>query len=272
MEAFYQKSKQEVLDNFKTSLLGLSSDAVPALQSEFGKNVLEEAKHKSKLAILLSQFTDVMIIILFAATVISFIVGEHTDAFVILAIILGNAWLGYSQEYNAEKSVRMLQKMSAQFALVLRNNKHAKIEAGELVPGDIILLEAGDIVPADARLLEVNSFKTDEASLTGESHSIEKKTEGLAESSLVPGDQVNMVFKGTIVSNGSAKAVVTTIGMQTELGKIAGLLQIENQKTPLQKRLAVFSKQLAVIVLVICVVVFGLGIWRGEEPFSMFLT
>jgi Ca2+-transporting ATPase len=166
----------------------------------------------------------------------------------------------------------MLQKMAAQFAMVLRNNNPAKIEAAELVPGDIILLEAGDIVPADARLLEVSSLKTDEASLTGESHSIEKKTEAIKNSNLVAGDQENMIFKGTIVSNGSAKAVVTTTGMKTELGKIAGLLKVESQKSPLQKRLAVFSKQLAVIIIFICLIVFGIGLLHGEDPFQMFLT
>src|SRR5690606_29233555 len=160
----------------------------------------------------------------------------------ILAIIVGNAWMGYSQEYNAEQSVKMLQNMSAQHAVVLRENNPTKIEAKELVPGDLVLLEAGDIVPADARLLEVNSFKTDEASLTGESHSIEKKADAISEEDLVPGDQHNMVFKGTNVSNGSAKAIVTAIGMKTEIGKIAGMMKQGSQKTPLQKRLAVFSK------------------------------
>ena len=121
-------------------------------------------------------------------------------------------------------------------------------------------------------MIEVSSFKTDEASLTGESHSIEKKTEAIKEENIVPGDQLNMVFKGTIVSNGSAKAVVTTTGMKTEIGKIAGMMEVAAQKTPLQKRLAVFSRQLAVIVIIICVIVFGFGLLRGEAPFAMFLT
>ncbi len=272
MQAFYQISNNEALKALNSSLTGLSKEAVADLQIKFGKNMLQEAKQKSRLAILLSQFADVMIIILVVAAIISFAVGEQTDAMVILAIIIGNAWMGYSQEYNAEKSVRMLQKMSAQYALVLRSNNPVKIEAKELVPGDIVLLEAGDIVPADGRLLEVSSLKTEEASLTGESHSIEKNTTVMRDAGLVPGDQLNMVFKGTIVSNGTAKFVVTGTGMQTELGKIAGMLEIEEAKTPLQKRLAVFSKQLAVIVLLICVAVFGIGLWRGEEPFGMFLT
>ncbi|MEP7109284.1 MAG: cation-translocating P-type ATPase [Ferruginibacter sp.] len=272
MESYYQLAKEAVLNQLKTSPSGLNNLVVPSLQKEFGENALREARQKSKLSILIAQFSDIMIIILIIAAAISFVVGEHTDAYVILAIIIGNAWMGYSQEYNAEQSIRMLQKMAAQFALVLRNNNPAKIEAGKLVPGDIIFLEAGDIVPADARLIEVSSLKTDEASLTGESHTVEKKTESINKQNLVPGDQYNMVFKGTVVSNGSAKAVVTTIGMSTEIGKIAGMLEVGSQKTPLQKRLAVFSKQLAVIVILICLLVFGVGLWRGEAPFLMFLT
>ncbi len=272
MRVWFQLTIEEVFSALKTSASGLKNDAIPMLQKEFGKNALQEAKRKSKLSILIAQFTDVMIFILIIAALISFIVGEHTDAYVILAIIIGNAWMGYSQEYNAEQSVSMLQKMSAQFATVLRDNNPAKIEASQLVPGDVILLEAGDIVPADARLIEVSSFKTDEASLTGESHSIEKKTAPIKENNRVPGDQLNMIFKGTTVSNGSAKAVVTTIGMKTEIGKIAGMMEVGAQKTPLQKRLAVFSKQLAVIVIIICVLVFAFGLLRGEDPFAIFLT
>ena len=272
MKSFYQLSEAEILSQLKTSGQGLDTNKIEALQKEFGANQLQEPKHKSKLAILLSQFADVMILILVIAAVISFAVGETVDGFFIIAIIIANAWMGYSQEYKAEKSVRMLQKMTAQYASVIRNNNPDKIEAALLVPGDIITLEAGDIVPADARIIEVSALKTEEASLTGESHSSEKSTAAISDENLVAGDQANMVFKGTTVSNGSAKAVVTTTGMKTEIGKIAGLLEVESQKTPLQKRLAVFSKQLAVIVIVICLLVFGFGLWRGEPPFELFLT
>ena len=272
MKAYFQLSPDEVYRKLNTSPQGLQKNKVPTLQKEFGKNVLKEAKQKSKLVIFLSQFTDVMIVILIIAAAISFFVGEHTDAIVILVIIVGNAWIGYSQEYNAEQSVRMLQKMAADHAVVIRNNSPFKIDITDLIPGDIILLEAGDIIPADARLIEVSSFKTDEASLTGESHSIEKKIDVINENNLVVGDQLNMIFKGTIVSNGSAKAVVTDIGMNTELGKIAGMMEGDVQKTPLQKRLSKFSKQLAVIVVLICLLVFGFGLWRGEPAFQMFLT
>lgn len=272
MDGLYLRTTEEVIRKLNTSDSGLTNNLIPALQKKFGKNVLKEAKQKSKLSIFLAQFKDVMIIILIIAAFVSFFVGEHTDAYVILAIIIGNAWIGFAQENNAQQAVRMLQKMAAQYALVIRENNPAKIEAGELVPGDLILLEAGDVIPADARLIDVSAFKTEEAALTGESQSIEKIADAITGQNLQPGDQLNMVFKGTLVSNGSAKAVVTAIGMETEIGKIAGLLEVEDQKTPLQKRLAVFSKQLAVVVIIICLVVFGFGVWRGEQPFLMFLT
>ena len=272
MEPWYNRTTEEVLTGLKSSPAGLQNSQVSLLQQQFGKNELKEAKRKSKLSIFLNQFKDVMIVILLIAAGVSFIVGEHTDALVIIAIIIANAWMGYSQEYNAEESVRMLKKMSAQQATVLRQNSPSKIDAANLVPGDIILLEAGDIVPADARLLVVHTFKTEEAALTGESHAVEKITAQVQGDKLSPGDQLNMVFKGTMVSNGSAKAVVTATGMNTEIGKIAGLMDVGEQTTPLQKRLAAFSKQLAVIVIVICIIVFVFGITRGEPGLSMFLT
>ncbi|MGZ5282169.1 MAG: cation-translocating P-type ATPase, partial [Bacteroidia bacterium] len=272
MKAFYQLSKEEVLHTLQTSAGGLKKSGIPALQQKYGKNELQEQKQKSRLTILIAQFKNVMILILIIAAFISFIVGESTDAYVILAIVIANAWLGYSQEFKAEEAIAMLKKMAAQFAFVIRDNNPVKTEAKELVPGDIILLTAGDIIPADARLLEINSFRTEEAALTGESHAVDKITAALEGENLGPADQRNMVFKGTIVGSGSAKAVVTHTGMYTQIGKIAGLLELEDQKTPLQKRLEVFSKQLAVVVLVICVIVFGFGLWRGEPTFVMFLT
>lgn len=272
MKKYYQLGTDEIITAFRTSEEGLKNSLIPVLQKEFGKNVLQETRSKSKLSILLAQFKDVMIFILILAAAVSFVAGEHTDALVILAILIGNAWLGYSQESGAEESIRMLKKMSAQYATVLRENNPTKIETSQLVPGDVILIEAGDIVPADARLISIHSLKTDEASLTGESQSIEKRIDAIEGIDLVPGDQVNMVFKGTIVSSGTAKAIVTATGMHTEIGKIAGLMDTGDQKTPLQKRLAVFSKQLALIVVVICAIVFGFGLWRGEPALQMFLT
>lgn len=272
MKPFYQLTKDEAFSQLGTTAKGLDNNAAAELLKKNGPNELQEAKQRTKLSILLSQFADIMILILVIAAGISFAVGEHTDAFVILAIIIANAWLGYAQESKAEESIRLLKKMAAQFAIVIRERHVSKIEASRLVPGDIVILEAGAIVPADARLIEAHSLKTDEASLTGESHSIEKTIEPINGDNLVPGDQLNMVFKGTIVSNGSGRAVVTATGMNTELGKIAGLMDVGLQKTPLQKRLATFSKQLAVIVIIICAIVFAFGLWRGQPAFLMFLT
>ncbi|MBG6235982.1 Ca2+-transporting ATPase [Pedobacter sp. CAN_A7] len=269
---FYKAHTNEVFDHLKTSLSGLQKKDIPGLQQQHGKNRLAEGKRRTKFAIFLAQFKDVMIIILIFAALISFVVGEHTDAYVILAIIIGNAWIGYSQEYSADESVRMLQKMAAQYATVVRDNNPEKIDLGELVPGDLILLDAGDIVPADARLVEVSALKTEEAALTGESHSIDKITEAIDLTNASPGDQLNMVFKGTIVSNGSAKAIVTCTGMNTEIGKIAGMMEVGKQQTPLQKRLAAFSKQMAVVVILICLAVFGMGLYSGQPALEMFLT
>ncbi len=195
MNALYQLKEEEVLKNLNTTGSGLKSGAVAGLQDKFGKNILKEAARKSKLSILFAQFKDVMIIILIIAAGISFISGEHTEAIVILAIIIGNAWIGYAQENGAEESVRMLQKMSAQYALVIRDNNPVKIEASELVPGDIILLQAGDIVPADARLIEISSLKTEEAPLTGESQSVEKMAEAHTRSRFESGRSTQYGFQ-----------------------------------------------------------------------------
>ncbi len=272
MEEWYRLEANEVLQKLGSGEEGLNSSRIASLHEKYGKNILEEAKRKTRLQIFLGQFKDVMIIILIAASLISFIVGDPVDGFVILAIIIANAIIGFLQEYNAEKAVQALQKMSAQFAMVKRDGKVEKKEASELVPGDLIELNAGDIVPADARLLHVSSLKTEEAALTGESHSIDKIIAPIDKEKLMPGDQLNMVFKGTIVSNGSASAVVTSTGMKTEIGRIAGMMESGDQKTPLQKRLSVFSRQLSVIVVIICLAVFGLGLLRGEPVLIMFLT
>lgn len=269
---WYQLSGDEVMRTLGTQASGLLPDEAAARESRYGRNELREARRKSRLAILVSQFRDLMILILIGAAAISLFVGERTDAAVILAIILANAWMGYSQESKAEDSIRLLQKMTPQHATVRRNGHPLRTESAVLVPGDIILLEAGDIVPADARLLEVNALKAEEAALTGESHSTEKMTAALQEAGLNPGDQRNMVFKGTMISSGTAVAVVTATGMQTEIGRIAGMLETPSVQTPLQRRLTVFGRQLALIVLVICLLVFGFGLWRGEPPFLMFLT
>ncbi len=272
MHTFYQMPVGEVLAHFGSSDTGLDEGVIAGLREKYGENKLAVIEQKSRWKIFISQFKDVMIIILIIAAAISFIAGEHTDGMVILAIIIANAWMGYSQENNAENSVRVLRKMSSQFSLVLRNNNAVKIDAGDLVPGDIILLHAGDIVPADARLISIHSLKTDESSLTGESIPADKQVKQVTGSDLMAGDQINMVFKGTHITNGTARAVVTATGMETELGRIAGSLSVDPQQSPLQKRLGLFSKQLAIVVIVICAIVLLLGIWRGMPFFQTFLT
>lgn len=262
---------EEVYVKLKSSKKGLSNQEASSRLEQNGHNTIKSGEQKSKLAILISQFTDLMILILIAAASLSFILGEHIDAYVILAIVFINAWIGFSQESKAEESIRMLQKMAAQFALVRRGDKVSKIEVSELVPGDLIHIEAGDIVPADARILVANSLKTDEAALTGESQSVEKTTQTLHEEKLIPAEQLNMLFKGTIVSNGSGMAIVSATGMQTELGKIAQLLEQKSKLTPLQKRLDVFSKKLTVWVLIICLAIVGIGLAQGEALFALFL-
>ncbi len=268
----YALPVDQVLINLHSSFNGLTDTEVKANTEQLGPNALAEPKQKSKLSILLAQFKDLMILLLVFVAIVSFISGEPIDAIVILIIVIGNAWLGFSQEYGADESVRVLQKMTKQSAIVARNNNSLKIDAVALVPGDVILLSAGDMVPADARLIEINALKTDEASLTGESEAIVKTLDALAEQDLLIAAQTNMVFKGTIVNNGSAKAVVTHTGQHTEIGKIAGMLAVPAEKTPLQKKLAVFSKQLIVVVVIICIIVFVLGLLRGEPTFPMFLT
>jgi Ca2+-transporting ATPase len=272
MNSYYQSSVKQVIEELHSTEQGLNQEDILALQIAFGENKLVETKQKSKFLLFFYQFTDLMILILMVAAAISFIVGEHTDAYVILAIILANAWMGFSQENNAEKSVKLLKQMSPQFSMVIRNGNTEKVETTDIVPGELVILNAGDMVPADGRLLSIHSFKTDESSLTGESQSAEKQLEPIVENGLAVGDQSNMVFKGTSVTAGSANMMVTTIGMQTELGKIASLLKTKTQKTPLQKRLAVFSKQLAFVVLFICAAMFGFGIWQGHPVFQTFLT
>lgn len=272
MTSYYQLSTKQVIEDLHSTEQGLRQEDILALQTTFGENSIVETKRKSKIVLFLSQFKDLMILILILAAAISFIAGEHTDAYVILAIIFANAWMGFSQAHHAEESVKLLKKMSPQFSMVIRNGNTEKVETTKIVPGELVILNAGDMVPADGRILSIHSFKTDESSLTGESQASEKQVDQMVGNDLATGDQSNMVFKGTSVTAGSANMIVTAIGMQTELGKIAALLKSKTQKTPLQNRLAVFSKQLAFIVLVICAIIFGFGIWQGHPVFQTFLT
>jgi len=270
---WHQKTVEDVIEELSTSLKGISSEEAEKRLLEYGPNELKEKAKKTPFMMFLDQFRDFMILILIAAAVISGIVGDPEDTIAIIVIVLLNAVIGFVQEYRAEKALAALKKMAAHTALVLRSNEHTTIPASELVPGDIVLLEAGKVVPADMRLAETVQLKAEEAALTGESVPVEKITKPLHDEHLPMGDRKNLVYKGTAVSYGRGAGIVVATGMNTELGKIAIMLQEEEEvKTPLQKRLVTFGKNLAFAVLAICAVVFGIGVFRGEPPLLMLLT
>jgi len=262
----------EVLKLTGSSEKGLSAVEAKKRLEEYGPNEITRAKKKSPWLLFLNQFKDFMIIVLIGAAIISGLLSDITDTIVIIAIVILNAIVGFVQEYRAEKAMDELKKMTVTNVLVVRNNAVTTISSTVLVPGDIILLEAGNIVPADVRLSETVHLKVNESSLTGESLAIEKQINSLTSPELPLGDYSNMAFKGTYITNGRGKGIVVATGMETELGKIARLLQEPGIQTPLQKRLAVFGRNLAYIILFICAIVFAVGYLRGEEVVLMLLT
>lgn len=270
---WHQKKVNEVIEELKSSLQGITSEDALKRLEEYGPNELVEKKKKTPLMMFIDQFSDFMILVLIAAAVISGFIGELSDTIAIIVIVLLNAVIGFVQEYRAEKAMSALKKMASPTATVIRNGTPLNIPASEIVPGDVVLLDAGKIVPADIRFIETFNLKIEEAALTGESVPVEKRTDALADESIPLVDRKNMAYKGTVVSYGRGKGIVSATGMQTELGKIATMLQEEEEvKTPLQKRLAIFGKKLAIAVLAICAIVFGIGIIRGEPPMLMLLT
>lgn len=269
---WHQTDSQQVLAQLKSRAEGLSAAEVTRKREEIGYNVIEEKRKKSPLTLFLSQFKDFMIIILMLSAVLAGIFGDLIDSIAILLIVILNAIVGFVQEYRAEKAMEALKKMAATSAIVIRDGNATHIPAAELVPGDIVKLEAGNIVPADLRLIETSQLKITEAALTGESEAVEKQPAAIPGADIPLGDRTNMAFKSTHVVSGRSTAIVVATGMKTELGKIAGLLQGEDSKTPLQKRLAIFGKKLAWVVLAICAIVFIVGIIRGEEPLPILLT
>ncbi|MBI3377920.1 MAG: cation-translocating P-type ATPase [Nitrospirae bacterium] len=270
---WHQKETKDILDGLQSSSKGLSSEEAQKRLLEYGPNELKEKEKRTLFMMFLGQFKDFMILILIGAAIISGIIGEPADTIAIIVIVVLNAVIGFIQEYRAEKAMAALKKMAAQIATVIRDGKPANIPAVEIVPGDIVLLEAGKVVPADMRLIETAQLKVEEAALTGESIPVEKHIKALHDEMLPLGDRKNMAYKGTTVSYGRGAGIAAATGMDTELGKIATMLQEEEEvKTPLQKRLAAFGKKLAIAVLAICAIVFGIGILRGEQPLLMLLT
>ncbi len=238
-----------------------------------GENVIRERPPRSVWRMFLEQFNDFMILILIVAAVISGIVGSPKDAIAIVVIVVLNAVIGFVQEIRAEQAMAALKKMAASSATVMRGGERMPLPASELVPGDIVLLEAGNVVPADLRLIDVAQLKIDESLLTGEAMTVEKRRDTLVHDDLPLGDRVNMAFKGTTATYGRGVGLVVATGMTTELGKIASLLDTDGAlKTPLQQRLATFGKHLGFAVLAICLILFVVGILRGEKLVLMFLT
>jgi Ca2+-transporting ATPase len=252
---------------------GLSSaEAARRLVVE-GPNEIRERRPRSIFRMVVSQFQDFMILVLIAAAFVSGAIGEAGDAVIILAIVVLNGAIGFVQDYRAESVMAALRQLAALKAIVVRDGRRHAIAAAEIVRGDVVLIEAGNGVPADLRLVEAPRLKINEAALTGEAIPAEKRADPLADAGLPVADQLNMAFKGTVVTYGRGRGIAVATGMATQLGRIAGLLEaVEPAQAPLQRRLAVFGRQLAVAILAICAVFFALGIWRGEPLLLMLLT
>lgn len=263
-EKFYQKSVEDTLKATLSSSQGLSEQEVKKRQEQHGYNELEEIKSQSTFMIFLSQFKDLLVLILIAAAIVSMISGELESTIVILVVITMNAILGTVQSVKAQKSLESLKQLSTPHTRVIRDGKTMEISSKELSVGDIMLLEAGDVVGADARIIENYTLQVNESALTGEVESVQKEVDAI-EQECGLGDQKNMVFSSGLVTYGRAVCVVTGIGMDTEIGKIATLMnQTKERKTPLQLTLDDFSKKLSIGIIAICILVFGLNVWQGD--------
>jgi len=275
--AWHSQEPEAILQQLQTSIQGLSASEAAHRLSVHGPNELKETKTINPWQLFLGQFQSLIVWILIAAGIIAGLLGEWVDSVAILAIVVLNALIGFYQEFNAEKAIAALKKMTAPSAKVWRDGHVVSIPAIEVVVGDVLEIEDGDLVAADARLLEAASLRCVESSLTGESEAVQKKAGTLIQDDLLLGDRENMIFSGTSVAAGTAKAVVVTTGMQTEMGHIAGLLgeatlEEEGEGTPLQQKLAAFGRLLVWISLGIVGLLFVLGLLRGTKFFEMFLT
>ena len=263
MKAWYQQTQQEVLRNLQVSEEGHTSEEAARLLEEKGENVLQEGRKKTVLQVFLSQFCDLLVIILIAAALISVFTGDVESTVVILTVLVMNAVLGTVQHQKAEKSLDSLKSLSSPNAKVVRDGQKIEIPSRKVVPGDIVLLEAGDMIVADGRILHNYSLQVNESALTGESTNVDKKEEAL-EGETALADRTNMVYSGSLVTYGRAVTVVTDTGMNTEIGRIAGLMNAAaERKTPLQVSLDRFSSRLAAGILGICMLVFALSIYRN---------
>lgn len=259
---------------------GLNSSEVESRKEKYGLNELAAKKKKSTFVKFLEQFKDFMIIVLIISAVISGIVGVKqegisgiTDTVIILVVVIVNAIIGVLQENKAEKSLEALQKLSSHVAKVIRNGKLEVVQSKELVPGDIVILETGDYVPADLRIIEAVNLKAQESALTGESVPVEKMAARIEDERIGLGDRINMLFSSSLITYGRGKAVVVETGMNTEVGKIADIINsAEEGETPLQGKLNKLGKTLGIVALIICFAIFGIGLLYGKDVIEMFLT
>ena len=263
MKSYFNINVEDSLKDFNVTKDGLTSQQVTESLSKNGLNALNEKKKQTVIQVFLSQFKDLLVFILIIAGIISMMSDNVESTLVIFAVIILNAILGTVQHFKAEQSLDSLKALSSPSAKVIRDGAKIEIDSKNLVPGDILILEAGDLVAADGRIIENYSLQVNESSLTGESLSVDKTTETIDKEEVALGDQKNMVFSGSLVTYGRALVLVTSTGMKTEIGKIATLMEeTQEKKTPLQVSLDDFSKKLAFIILAICVVVFGLSLYR----------
>lgn len=270
---WHTEAPQKIADNFKVDLsLGLTESEAQYRLKECGHNLLAKQKRLSPIVIFFRQLNSLVTWVLLSAVIISFLLGEKLDAVAILSIVILNTIIGFVLEYRADRSILALQKMAAPKATVLRDGHAKLIPTADIVPGDILLLEGGDLVAADARLFEVSSLKSNEASLTGESLPIEKNNHSCSESAALA-DRKNMVFMGTAIVNGTGRAIVVSTGMQTEMGRIAEMLQAAtHEETPLQKRLDQVGRRLLWICFSIVILVFIFGLLRQIQLFQLFMS
>ncbi|MCU0104521.1 calcium-translocating P-type ATPase, PMCA-type [Acholeplasma vituli] len=278
---WYSKSISSVVETLGVNpKTGLSTHEVEQRLTQHGLNQLTPKKKKSLIKLFFKQLNDVLIYVLIAAAILTIVASyweghtEFTDAIIIMLVVFINAFIGVFQEYKAEKAVEALQKMTSPKTLVRRDGEIVEVDSKTLVPGDIVLLDAGRFIPADLRLIESSNLQIEESALTGESVPSEKNAKDQLPEAQVPiGDQHNMAFLSTLVTYGRGEAVVVSTGMHTEMGKIAKILEEEDtEMTPLQKRLEELGKMLGIIALVICAIIFGLGILQGKELIEMFVT
>lgn len=264
MDKQWKLSQEELLQQMNSSMNGLTAEEAKKRLEQYGYNKLQEGKRKGVLQVFAEQFADLLVVILIIAAIISALTGGVEGTIVILAVLILNAILGTVQHFKAQKSLDSLKAMAAPNARVIRDGQKMEVPAAELVPGDILLLEAGDVTAADGRVLQNFSLQVSESALTGESENVNKIDTPIDQDELPLGDRLNMVYSSSLVSYGRAVVLVTGTGMQTEIGKIADLMESAQEKaTPLQRSLDDFSKKLSIIIMVICAIVFGLGVWRN---------